>query len=234
MQPGTDADPHQPETPPAEAGRRFRGWRIGIALLVLTLAVPTAAAALVSSGDEAETAETPESEDVAVDETKSDELDDDDRRDELVELVVERLSDTAAARRLAERIPEPEPEPAPTTTTTAAPTTTTTAAPTTTTAPPPPPPPPPPPAPEPAPAPSAGHGVWDQLAACESGGNWAINTGNGYYGGLQFSLSSWQAVGGTGYPHEHSREVQIQMGERLKNIQGWGAWPACTRKLGLR
>ena len=75
---------------------------------------------------------------------------------------------------------------------------------------------------------------WDALAQCEAGGNWAINTGNGYYGGLQFSLSSWRAVGGTGYPHEHSRETQIAMGERLRAAQGWGAWPACSRKLGLR
>jgi len=76
--------------------------------------------------------------------------------------------------------------------------------------------------------------VWDRLAECESGGNWSINTGNGYYGGIQFSLSSWRAVGGSGYPHHHSRETQIEMGERLKAQQGWGAWPACSRKLGLR
>ena len=69
---------------------------------------------------------------------------------------------------------------------------------------------------------------------CESSGNWAANTGNGYYGGLQFSLSSWQAVGGVGYPHEHPREVQIEMGKRLQARQGWGAWPHCSRQLGLR
>jgi hypothetical protein len=79
-----------------------------------------------------------------------------------------------------------------------------------------------------------GAGVWDQLAACESGGNWAANTGNGYYGGLQFSASSWAAVGGTGLPHEHSRGTQIAMGERLRAAQGWGAWPSCARRLGLR
>ena len=50
---------------------------------------------------------------------------------------------------------------------------------------------------------ASGSTVWDQLAQCESGGNWAINTGNGYYGGLQFNLGTWQAYGGTGYPHEH-------------------------------
>lgn len=76
--------------------------------------------------------------------------------------------------------------------------------------------------------------VWDALARCEAGGNWSINTGNGYYGGLQFSASSWRAVGGTGLPHQHTRETQIAMGERLRAAQGWGAWPACSRKLGLR
>jgi hypothetical protein len=77
-------------------------------------------------------------------------------------------------------------------------------------------------------------GVWDDLAACESGGDWSIATGNGYYGGLQFSLSSWQAVGGTGYPHEHSRAEQINRAELLLDQQGWGAWPSCSRQLGLR
>jgi hypothetical protein len=76
--------------------------------------------------------------------------------------------------------------------------------------------------------------VWTQLAACESGGNWAANTGNGYYGGLQFSLSSWRAVGGSGYPHQASAGTQIAMGQRLQARQGWGAWPACSAKLGLR
>lgn len=105
----------------------------------------------------------------------------------------------------------------------------------TTTSVPPPAPKKPAPVPEPSPAPPQNpEGVWDRLAQCESGGNWHINTGNGYYGGLQFSLSSWQWVGGTGYPHEHSRETQIQMAERLLERQGWGAWPACSRKLGLR
>jgi hypothetical protein len=76
--------------------------------------------------------------------------------------------------------------------------------------------------------------VWDRLAQCESGGNWSINTGNGYYGGLQFSLSSWRAVGGSGYPHEQSREQQISRAKRLRSRQGWGAWPSCASKLGLR
>lgn len=95
-------------------------------------------------------------------------------------------------------------------------------------------------APKQAPAPvvaanyASGGSVWDDLAKCESGGNWAINTGNGYYGGLQFSLSSWRGVGGSGYPHEASREEQIARGEALKARSGWGAWPACSKKLGLR
>lgn len=88
--------------------------------------------------------------------------------------------------------------------------------------------------PAPAAAPVASGSVWDQLAMCEAGGNWSINTGNGFYGGLQFTLSSWQAAGGSGYPHQASREEQIARGEILLSMQGWGAWPACTAKLGLR
>ena len=84
-------------------------------------------------------------------------------------------------------------------------------------------------------APSVATGsVWDRLAQCESGGNWQINTGNGYYGGLQFLPSTWRAVGGTGLPHEHSREEQIKRAEILLDRAGWGQWPACTAKLGLR
>lgn len=83
-------------------------------------------------------------------------------------------------------------------------------------------------------APVASGSVWDRLAQCESGGNWAINTGNGYYGGLQFSQSSWQAVGGSGLASQASREEQIMRAEMLLQRQGWGAWPACTAKLGLR
>ena len=56
-------------------------------------------------------------------------------------------------------------------------------------------------------APASAASVWDRVAACESGGNWSINTGNGYYGGLQFSAATWHSVGGPGLPHEHSREV---------------------------
>ena len=76
--------------------------------------------------------------------------------------------------------------------------------------------------------------TWDALAQCESTGDWSINTGNGYYGGLQFTISSWNAVGGDGMPHEASKEEQIARAEQLLELQGWGAWPECSSKLGLR
>ena len=75
--------------------------------------------------------------------------------------------------------------------------------------------------------------VWDHLAMCESSGDWHINTGNGYYGGVQFLPESWAAVGGLGLPHEHPREEQIYRATLLWQIQGWEAWPQCARKLGL-
>ncbi|WP_134768672.1 resuscitation-promoting factor [Nocardioides sp. 1609] len=81
---------------------------------------------------------------------------------------------------------------------------------------------------------SGGGTVWDALAQCESGGNWAINTGNGYYGGLQFSLPTWQAYGGSGLPSSNSREAQIAVAERLRAATGgYGSWPGCAAKLGL-
>ena len=81
---------------------------------------------------------------------------------------------------------------------------------------------------------AGGSTVWDSLARCESGGNWAINTGNGYYGGLQFSLSTWRAYGGPGYPHQQSRETQIAIAEKLRAATGgYGSWPGCAAKLGL-
>jgi resuscitation-promoting factor RpfB len=79
-----------------------------------------------------------------------------------------------------------------------------------------------------------GNSVWDRLAQCESNGRWNANTGNGYYGGLQFHPATWRSVGGTGLPHEHSRATQIEMGKRLQARSGWGQWPACSRRLGLR
>ncbi|MHA2788415.1 resuscitation-promoting factor Rpf1 domain-containing protein [Corynebacterium sp. S7] len=77
---------------------------------------------------------------------------------------------------------------------------------------------------------------WDRLAQCESGGNWSINTGNGYHGGLQFSASTWQAYGGgefAPYAYQATREQQIYVAEKTLAGQGWGAWPACSAKLGL-
>ena len=81
---------------------------------------------------------------------------------------------------------------------------------------------------------ATGSTVWDSLAACESGGNWAVNTGNGYYGGLQFNLGTWQSYGGTGLPSENSRETQIAVATRLRDASGgYGAWPHCSAQLGL-
>ena len=107
------------------------------------------------------------------------------------------------------------------------------------------------PAPEPEPEPesepepssdvqpqAASAGVWDRLAECEAGGNWQIDTGNGFYGGLQFEKSSWDWAGGqryAEYPHHATREQQISVAEDLREMhpKGWGAWPACARQLGL-
>ena len=95
----------------------------------------------------------------------------------------------------------------------------------------------PPPAPAaPAPVIYNGSSVWDDLAQCESGGNWSINTGNGYYGGLQFSYDTWHGYGGgefADYPHQATREEQIVVAERLRAARGYAPWPACRAKLGL-
>jgi hypothetical protein len=71
---------------------------------------------------------------------------------------------------------------------------------------------------------------WDAVAQCESGGNWAINTGNGYFGGLQFALGTWRGHGGSGMPHQASREEQIRVAENVLQTQGIGAWPVCGRR----
>ncbi|MGH3982274.1 MAG: transglycosylase family protein [Pseudonocardiaceae bacterium] len=73
---------------------------------------------------------------------------------------------------------------------------------------------------------------WDAIAQCESGGNWAISTGNGYYGGLQFKLSTWRANGGVGNPANATRERQIAVAERVLVSQGIGAWPVCGKHAG--
>jgi hypothetical protein len=83
----------------------------------------------------------------------------------------------------------------------------------------------------------ASGGVWDAIAQCESGGNWAINNGNGYYGGLQFNGGTWRAMGGTAYAStadQATKAQQIEIAERVLAAQGWGAWPGCARKAGLR
>ncbi|MGP4019399.1 transglycosylase family protein [Saccharopolyspora sp. 5N708] len=83
-------------------------------------------------------------------------------------------------------------------------------------------------------APAANAADWDKLAQCESSGNWNTNTGNGYYGGLQFSPSTWAAYGGTQYAgsaHQATREQQIAVAEKVLASQGTGAWPGCTAKL---
>jgi hypothetical protein len=78
--------------------------------------------------------------------------------------------------------------------------------------------------------------TWDRLANCESGGNWHINTGNGYYGGLQFNAGTWRAYGGGRFaslPHKATKAEQITVAERLLDARGWSPWPACSRRLGL-
>ncbi|MFL6089013.1 MAG: ubiquitin-like domain-containing protein [Aeromicrobium sp.] len=73
-------------------------------------------------------------------------------------------------------------------------------------------------------APQEPIGVWDKIAACESGGNWHINTGNGYFGGLQFSAATWHSLGAPGLPNEASRETQIKYAKILQARSGWGQW----------
>ncbi|WP_281255255.1 resuscitation-promoting factor [Isoptericola jiangsuensis] len=80
---------------------------------------------------------------------------------------------------------------------------------------------------------SAPSGVWAALAQCESGGNPATNTGNGYYGLYQFSLPTWQAMGGSGLPSDASASEQTMRAQKLQAQSGWGQWPACAAKLGL-
>ena len=78
--------------------------------------------------------------------------------------------------------------------------------------------------------------MFDQLAECESGGDWHINTGNGYFGGIQFNSDSWLAAGGGEFAPRAdlaTREEQIRTGKNLKDMQGWGSWPACSAKYGF-
>lgn len=84
---------------------------------------------------------------------------------------------------------------------------------------------------------ATGATIWDQLARCESGGNWAADSGNGYYGGLQFDKATWSANGGNEfapYPHQASREQQIAVAQRVHGARGsYRAWPTCSAHLGL-
>lgn len=84
-----------------------------------------------------------------------------------------------------------------------------------------------------APAEAAPTKTWDKLAQCESSGNWHIDTGNGYYGGLQFSMGTWRAHGGSGSPARATKAKQIKVAEKVLRSQGWSAWPACSSRLGL-
>ncbi|GAA4045493.1 transglycosylase family protein [Streptomyces shaanxiensis] len=82
---------------------------------------------------------------------------------------------------------------------------------------------------------AADGGVWDRIAQCESGGNWHINTGNGYYGGLQFAASTWRAYGGTAYAPTAdgaTKAQQIAVATKVQRAQGWGAWPTCSARAG--
>lgn len=81
---------------------------------------------------------------------------------------------------------------------------------------------------------AASTSTWDRLAQCESSGDWSADTGNGFSGGLQFTPSTWRAYGGAGSAENASRSEQIAVAERVLDGQGWGAWPACSSKLGLR
>ncbi|MGH4026183.1 MAG: transglycosylase family protein [Pseudonocardiaceae bacterium] len=87
------------------------------------------------------------------------------------------------------------------------------------------------------PAQAAPESTWDKLAECESSGNWGVNTGNGYYGGVQFSQSTWEGFGGSEYASRAdlaTREQQIAIAERVLAGQGWGAWPTCSAQVGAR
>ncbi|MGA5704487.1 transglycosylase family protein [Peterkaempfera bronchialis] len=87
-----------------------------------------------------------------------------------------------------------------------------------------------------APPPAADDPVWDQLAACESGGQWDANTGNGYYGGLQIWLPTWQYTGGLRFaprPDLAPRDQQITVAQEILRRQSWTAWPTCAHRLGL-
>ncbi|HEU4568131.1 MAG TPA: transglycosylase family protein [Marmoricola sp.] len=89
----------------------------------------------------------------------------------------------------------------------------------------------------PAPASAATLTTWNRLAHCESTSRWHINTHNGYYGGLQISRPTWRGYGGRHFarlPNRATKHEQIRVAERIRRGQGWGAWPVCSRRIGLR
>ena len=90
------------------------------------------------------------------------------------------------------------------------------------------------PAPAATAAAAAAGDVWAKLRQCESGGRYDIDTGNGFYGAYQFMLSTWRGLGYSGYPHEAPPAVQDEAAQKLQARSGWGQWPACSRRLGLR
>jgi hypothetical protein len=88
-----------------------------------------------------------------------------------------------------------------------------------------------------APANATSMKTWSRLAKCESGGRWHINSGNGYFGGLQISSGTWRAYGGkkyAGQAHGATKREQVRVAKRIKKGQGWGAWPSCSRRIGAR
>jgi len=87
------------------------------------------------------------------------------------------------------------------------------------------------------PTPEPGYGVWDRLAQCESSGRWNRNSGNGYFGGLQEDLVFWRRHGGLAYasrPDLATRGAQIAVAQQGLSVQGWQAWPVCSRVIGVR
>lgn len=146
---------------------------------------------------------------------------------------VEHVAVTGPLEPVTTTVPPTTTTPSEPVTTTTEPVTTTTEAPATTVA---------PTRPKPTLAPAqvierpAGN-VWDRLAQCESGGNWATNTGNGYSGGLQFHPDTWRRAGGTrfaAYAWQATRAQQIEIAEAWLALTSWSQWPACSKLLGLR
>jgi hypothetical protein len=88
--------------------------------------------------------------------------------------------------------------------------------------------------PTPAPSPVGHDNVWAKLRRCEAGGDYTRNSGNGYYGAYQFSAGTWRGLGYPGFPHQAPPEVQDEAARKLQRRSGWGQWPACSRRIGVR